>query len=776
VTGPRIGSLFTGTGALDMAVMDVLGGSIAWHCQYDPEDRHQYAARILEHHWPAVPNLGDITQVDWTQVEPVDVLTAGFPCFPAGTLITTSTGLRPIEDLAVGDMVLTHKRRYRPVIQTMHRNASKVLRVKAMGAPLITTTDEHPFYVRRNRDSAPEWIPAKDLQRGVFVALPDTDIDKRDVSEGELARWYLVGRWLGDGWTVTHRRPARHNSTARRVHWCCAAQEAEELETAFAKAGIRPTRVNERTVVKYVMQSNEWSSLLDDFGKRAYGKQLPEYVHTLPLVLQEAILQGWLDSDGDVKANGAINGTTTSRALAIGMARIARSVYGKAVSIHEGGSRRLETLIEGRRVNERPWWNVRISCGPSKQAFQADGFTWAPVRSVVTEDSTQEVFNIGVQDDESYVAEGVVVHNCQDLSYAGRGAGIKEGTRSGLWYSVADAIRALRPGLVFLENVRAIVARRPGLDVVLASLAELGFDAEWTCVRASDVGAPHRRERWFCLAWPADSDGPRLEGAGARRATPQRSVVAPYAAHLGQERCRSARDGRPGSENRHLVAADAGHRLVPEQSRPEGWKGGKREPERGISGSDGQGLVDWAQFGPAIARWEHERGRGARDGWPGSEDGDISPADPAGERHGDAWPARERGLPSAALASAAADADCDAVRQQPVSELGSGSQTVAGLAGVEWGAYGPAVHRWAHILGRPAPSPVDDRGRLDPRFVEWMMGLPEGHVCDVPAPEGMTAAGLRNARLKALGNGVVPAQAAYALRLLLERARGEVAA
>lgn len=70
---PRIGSLCSGYGGLDAAVMDVLGGSVAWHCQYDPEDRHQYAARILEHHWPDVPNHGDITAIDWTHVEPVDV-------------------------------------------------------------------------------------------------------------------------------------------------------------------------------------------------------------------------------------------------------------------------------------------------------------------------------------------------------------------------------------------------------------------------------------------------------------------------------------------------------------------------------------------------------------------------------------------------------------------------------------------------------------------------------------------------------------------------------
>lgn len=82
-----------------------------------------------------------------------------------------------------------------------------------------------------------------------------------------------------------------------------------------------------------------------------------------------------------------------------------------------------------------------------------------------------------------------------------------------------------------------------------------------------------------------------------------------------------------------------------------------------------------------------------------------------------------------------------------------------GAAPVEWGAYDAAIARWAAVLGRPAPGPVDD-GRLNPRFAEWLMGLPEGHVTDVP---GLSAP----AQLKAIGNGVVPQQAALALRLLL---------
>ena len=88
--GPRTGSLFSGTGALDVAVQHVYGGHVVWQSQYEPPDKygradmHQFAARILARHWPHTPNLGDITAVDWRQAAdqhgPVDILAGGFPC------------------------------------------------------------------------------------------------------------------------------------------------------------------------------------------------------------------------------------------------------------------------------------------------------------------------------------------------------------------------------------------------------------------------------------------------------------------------------------------------------------------------------------------------------------------------------------------------------------------------------------------------------------------------------------------------------------------------
>ena len=75
----------------------------------------------------------------------------------------------------------------------------------------------------------------------------------------------------------------------------------------------------------------------------------------------------------------------------------------------------------------------------------------------------------------------------------------------------------------------------------------------------------------------------------------------------------------------------------------------------------------------------------------------------------------------------------------------------------DWGKYGATINRWEDTIGRKPPPPTDERGLL-PKFVEWMMGLPEGWVCDLGLP--------RTAELKALGNGVVPQQAALALQLL----------
>ena len=179
---------------------------------------------------------------------------------------------------------------------------------------------------------------------------------------------------------------------------------------------------------------------------------------------------------------------------------------------------------------------------------------------------------------------------CQDISAAGRRAGIEKGARSGLWHSILDAIRVLRPKLVVVENVAALRWRNGGLDRVLAGLADAGYDAVWRCVRAADVGAAHRRERVFLCAVPqpgrdtddADPAGPR------RRATRSGGSGAASCGRASGEPQRRGRLGSPAG----AVVADADGGGLPVSG----------DPDRAQPGaSDPGGVRDADRLGPAVA-------------------------------------------------------------------------------------------------------------------------------------------------------------------------------
>ncbi|MFI5809286.1 DNA cytosine methyltransferase [Streptomyces sp. NPDC051561] len=418
---------------------------------------------------------------------------------------------------------------------------------------------------------------------------------------------------------------------------------------------------------------------------------------------------------------------------------------------------------------------------------------------------------------------------CTDLSLAGQRAGLMTGTRSGLWSYMLRAVAILRPRLVVIENVRGILSAkaRSGMELeaccvehagtkpllralgaVLGDLAAIGFDAEWAGVRAEEVGAPHERFREFILAWPADADGSGSQGRGIQGAVAERLAAAADAACIGERE--PADDPKPVAGSRHAravargrggnAASDADGYSVRQQPvggaerRSSAVVGFPRSEAAADAEGDGRiegrtesagelGRSDVAERSGAAAAEPGSRRREGHRELPAGRDavqqrvrddvdgcGEIA-ADTSGIGHRDPRPTGERGVPAPAVGSgAAAAADADGGRRdQDERDVREGQPDVA------WGDYEPAIRRWETVLGRPHPWPNDDRGRLAPEFSEWMQGVPAGHVTSVPAPPGMSAAALRNARLKALGNGVVPLQAEVALRLLLDRVRDEPA-
>jgi len=319
---------------------------------------------------------------------------------------------------------------------------------------------------------------------------------------------------------------------------------------------------------------------------------------------------------------------------------------------------------------------------------------------------------------------------CQDVSHAGLRAGVHQGTRSGLWFQMARAIDALQPRKVIIENVAGLLSADAACNVepcpwcvgdepaghmralgaVLADLAEMGFDAEWGSVRAADAGAPHGRLRVFVVAADAGSgqlpraaigvDG--LPVAGERGGDPDLTLLPTP----------TASDARDGAHVRKMTL-DA--------------------IERGASkGVNLNHLVEG--------------------GLP--EGGAPLLPTPRAARGASATETTEALLPTPTARDWKDGTPCENV---PTNAL---------LGRTVWGDFGPytaAITRWSAVLGRQAPPPTEPgtngRPRLSPRFVEFMMGLPDGWVCDVP---GIT----RTAQLKMLGNGVVWQQALLALSLL----------
>jgi DNA (cytosine-5)-methyltransferase 1 len=371
---------------------------------------------------------------------------------------------------------------------------------------------------------------------------------------------------------------------------------------------------------------------------------------------------------------------------------------------------------------------------------------------------------------------------CQDVSAAGKRAGIKDGTRSGLWAIFAEAIDALRPQYVVIENVRgllsatahrtvdddesgdmesvaAVVGNGSGRPVlraagaVLGDLATLGYDAQWTTLAAAAVGAPHRRERVFVLAADTKHSSP-----GGR-----------------WPRCGEAiRVWQTGGAVRHSANASN----APGDGRDEG-----RPESAGVVGGfdaavSGDGHVDLLPT-PTTQDGSNNGGPSQfqRNTLPLNAEVTLLPTPQAHDAQGPKTPeqieamrkkgAGVRNLNETAVHELLSTPQSRDYKGVPADNFNNANlcRDVANAA--QWGKYAPAIARWEELT-RPAPSPTEPnrngKPRLNAAFPEWMMGWPAGWVTDVPGVS-------RNDALRIVGNGVCPQQAAYALRWLLSAFR-----
>jgi DNA (cytosine-5)-methyltransferase 1 len=344
---------------------------------------------------------------------------------------------------------------------------------------------------------------------------------------------------------------------------------------------------------------------------------------------------------------------------------------------------------------------------------------------------------------------------CQPFSHAGKRAGTDDPRHIFPW--IVEGIRRVGPRLVLLENVRGHLVL--GFPEVLGTLADIGYDARWVCLRASDVGACHKRERLFIAA--ADA---HLAGLGriGRLDTVGRDA-----------------DGRGRADG--LRRAGQPETLLKTPTAQLAVNGGSQHPDKRKAGGHGPTLADEIEFLLPTPRVSMSHGPSRAE---------LDAGDPYRRLETDVetmWmlptPRATRGGSATETMYGLGAERSDANRPQgevllptPTSSDYKGStktrqqegmhrhQLDAVTEGVtDFGKYAAAIARQEAAFGYPTPPPteVGPKGghRLSPRFVEWMQGCEPGWVTDVP---GLT----RNDQLKALGNGVVRQQAAAAIRYI----------
>jgi DNA (cytosine-5)-methyltransferase 1 len=413
-----------------------------------------------------------------------------------------------------------------------------------------------------------------------------------------------------------------------------------------------------------------------------------------------------------------------------------------------------------------------------------------------------EVPNLGSFADEDFWGRAERVHlmcggiPCQPFSAAGRQLG--EADARHLWPFWRRGIELHRPATVVFENVANLVRgkMRPTFDAIVADLLALGYDVRWCLLGACAVGAAHHRHRVFLLACRTRTT-PNAAEVKTQTCGQKLAAYVPTPVVTDARGARKSDSGRrEGSQHHSGTTLGDMVASLPTPQHRDGSQGGDSPPELGGVRESGAkraiSLPAAAKFLPTPRALDHTMGPASRksDGGvnglssipsllptpsavsdpgkmplgaalsllpsPRGRDGSGGPGHGVNMQGGPGLPAALNMLPSLARG--------DGSNGGPNQGIAAGDIALSSAVQPErWGKYAEAIARHETVLGRPAPEPTEigPKGgrRLAAAFSEWLMMLPEGHLTGVLD---------RNPALARAGNGVVPLQAATALRLLFE--------
>jgi len=376
-------------------------------------------------------------------------------CFLAGARVRTRHGEKPIEQIQVGDEVLTHKGRYRRVYHTMKRPyRGTIYNIRYFGdsRQTLRVTEEHPLLVvqrerarSRNASFEPKWLTASEVKPGDYLAIPVPQIEQasipterivtvpvgrgrhtpaqRDVSlpmEPDFFR--LLGYFHAEGHVDQEHYLSFSFNVAEREY---LDDTRNLIQRYFGKIPIgNKPRQNGQTLV--VCSTEVARTFAREFGSTVYEKQVPEFVRTAPIEQVAQWVRGLWRGDGSYDPHkNMFRFNTISAELAYAFRdALLRLQIPASVNYHLRAVPRQPIYAV---VISSPW-NSRFGeiVGQSAPDGQLSGspfhiderYMYVPIRCIEIEETDATVYNFSVEEDESYVCEGVISHNCTAPIYS----------------------------------------------------------------------------------------------------------------------------------------------------------------------------------------------------------------------------------------------------------------------------------------------------------------------------------------------------------------------
>jgi hypothetical protein len=340
-------------------------------------------------------------------------------CVPDGTLVMTQNGLTPIEDIQIGDKALTHNNRFRTVVNKACR-ISDTVTLKGQGHCGFEITPNHKLWMAKRGWSKngkkkwlelPRWLEAESA-KGMAWATP-TEFPPSTVPEIKLAHGSeipieitpallkVVGLYVGDG---------SMDGIGLAIVSSLKDEDIMYVKEAIEAAGMTATLYYGETTARFHIQRKALARWIKEhFGRYSGKKRIPGWIYGLPLEYRKNFLDGYLYADG-CELDGRRQLTTVNRGLALGVKILANSIgIGCSVAYY---SKPGSSKIRGRTIERNPFYMVNLY-DSSRSSFEFAGHRYGYVRSVSPCRKGVRVWNIEVDEDHSYVADGIVVKNCQ---------------------------------------------------------------------------------------------------------------------------------------------------------------------------------------------------------------------------------------------------------------------------------------------------------------------------------------------------------------------------